>query len=200
MFCTECLYLVPKTNFHFVKDNPVSKIFWGRANIENATAYYFFIKEGILQKLIHKLKYKGIKEIGFELGKQFGSELIEAEEYKNIDIVIPVPLHVKREKHRGYNQSEWIAKGLVEFLDAKLEINNLVRSIETETQTRKSRFERWENVENIFTINSPEKFENKHVLLVDDVITTGSTLEACANSLLKLENTKVSIAALGYTS
>jgi len=182
-----------------VKDNPVSKVFWGRVNIENATASYLFIKEGILQKLIHQLKYKGAKEIGFELGRHFGSELIDSESYKNIDLIIPVPLHVKREKKRGYNQSEWIARGMVEFLEAKLELNNLVRAIETETQTKKTRFERWENVESIFNVNYPEKLENKHVLLVDDVITTGSTLEACANALLKIKGVKVSIATLGYT-
>ncbi len=198
--CSECLYLLPKTNFHHVKENPVSQIFWGRSKIETATANYFFIKEGILQKLIHHLKYKGIKEIGYVLGKQMGADLAKVNAFNEIDFVVPVPLHPKRERDRGYNQSEWIAKGIAEMLKTTISINNLFRSVETSTQTKKNRFERWENVENIFSIRNISEFENSHVLLVDDVITTGSTLEACANTLLEIKNIKVSIGALGFTS
>lgn len=199
LICTECLYLIPKTNFQHINENPVSKVFWGRTKLENACAFYFFVKGGILQKLLHKLKYKGMKEIGFELGKQMGAVLKQTEAYQTVDMIVPVPLHKNRQKKRGYNQSEWIGKGLSVFLDANTDIDNLVRIVETETQTKKSRFERWENVENIFSVNRPGAFKNKHILLVDDVITTGATLEACANTLLKIDNVKVSVAALGYT-
>ncbi|NOZ47929.1 MAG: ComF family protein [Chlorobi bacterium] len=198
--CTECLYLLPKTNFHLIDNNPVSQVFWGRVNIEYASSCYFFNKGGLLQKLIHKLKYKGMKEIGYELGKQFGTELSNVEWAKNIDIVIPVPIHPKRKKQRGYNQSDWIAKGIVEILPAHVDYHNLYRAVETQTQTKKTRFERWENVENIFKIKSPQLFEGKHILIVDDILTTGATLEACANELLKLKNIKVSIATLGFTA
>lgn len=198
--CTECLYLLSKTNFHQLKDNPVSKIFWGRTKIENATANYFFIKGGILQKLIHQLKYKGVKEIGYVLGKQLGVELAASDLYNSIDFVVPVPLHQKRQTERGYNQSEFIANGIAEMLNSNTSYDNLIRKIQTSTQTKKTRFERWENVENIFTVKNSLEFENSHILLVDDVITTGSTLESCTNALLKINNVKVSIAALGFTS
>jgi ComF family protein len=128
-----------------------------------------------------------------------GTELYESEFYQNIDCIIPVPLHKNREANRGYNQSEWIAKGLGVILNAEVETRNLIRTVATETQTRKTRFERWENVERIFKVQQPERLENKHVLLIDDIITTGSTLEACASILLQIEGVRVSVAALGYT-
>jgi len=194
--CTHCLYHIPKTNYHFEKDNPISKLFWGRVNIENATAFYFFQKGSKFQKLIHYLKYKGHKEIGYELGKIFGFELVASSLFNMIDLIIPVPLHPRKEKKRGFNQSEVIAKGISESMRKPVMVNLLYRTVEAETQTRKSRFERWKNVEEIFQVGNYGAIKNKHILLVDDVVTTGSTLESCAIELLKAENTKVSVATI----
>jgi ComF family protein len=196
IICTTCLYNLPKTKYWLEKDNPISKIFWGRVQIENACSYYFFSKGSIFRDLIHKLKYNGAKEIGSCMGKYFGYVLADSPLYSDIDIIIPVPLHPKKEKKRGYNQSDWIAMGLSEGMKKEWNGKLLFRKVATETQTKKSKFERWQNVENIFNIKNPKKLIGKHILLVDDVITTGSTIEACANSILSIENTKVSIVAL----
>lgn len=196
IICLKCRYEIPKTNYLHIKDNEVEHIFWGRVFVQHASSFYYFVKESRYQKLIHKLKYHGKKEIGYELGKIFGADLIKSDFYKNIDIVVPVPLHPKREKKRGYNQAEWIAMGIAESMKIKIDSRNLYRAIETETQTKKNRFDRFKNVDNVFQIKNPNIFKNKHLLLVDDVVTTGSTFEACANELLKVENVKVSIVAL----
>lgn len=195
LICTSCLYNLPKTNFHKEIDNPVSELFWGRAKIEYATAYYFFNKGGQYQDMMHKFKYHGVKEIGYVLGRSFGAQ-IKNSFFKNIDVVIPVPLHQSKLKKRGFNQSELIAEGLSESLQKKLDAKNLIRTIATTTQTRKSRFDRWKNVEKIFKVKNPGQITGKHILLVDDVVTTGSTLEACANVILEIPETKVSIATL----
>jgi len=142
------------------------------------------------------MKYRGQKEMGYELGKIFGGELMSSSAYREIDLVVPVPLHVRKQRKRGYNQSEWIARGIAERMGKPLDTKSLYRAIESETQTRKTRYERWKNVENIFKLKSADNLKDKHILLVDDVVTTGSTLEACARVLLTIENTKVSIATL----
>lgn len=193
--CTSCLYNLPKTKFHLDKNNPVAELFWGRTKIENASAFYYYVKGSKYQKMIHKFKYHGIKEIGFVLGKALGNE-IKNSDFSDIDIIIPVPLHPKKLRKRGYNQSDWIAMGLGETMNKIVDCKNLYRNIHTSTQTNKSRFERWKNVENIFKLRQKNQLINKHILLVDDVITTGSTLEACANAILEVENTKVSVATL----
>ncbi len=195
LICTKCLYDLPKTNYHKEIDNPVSRLFWGRTKIEFATAYFSFSKGSNYQYMMHKFKYHGKKEIGFVLGKSFGNQLRNSV-FEDVDIVIPVPLHKFKLKKRGYNQSDWIGKGLAEALKIPLDTKSFIRSVVTESQTRKSRFDRWKNVENIFKVTNEENLKGKHILLVDDVVTTGSTLEACTNSLLELENTKVSIATL----
>ncbi len=193
--CTKCLYNLPKTKFHLDKDNPVAQLFWGRVKIENASAFYYYTKGSKYQKMIHKFKYHGLKEIGFVLGKALGNE-IKNSDFSDIDIIIPVPLHPKKLRKRGYNQSDWIAMGLGETMNKIVDCKNLYRNIHTSTQTNKSRFERWKNVENIFKLKEKNQLINKHILLVDDVVTTGSTLEACANAILEVPNTKVSIASL----
>ncbi len=196
VICTICLYHIPKTKFHLDKDNPVAKLFWGRAYIENATAWFLFHKGSGFQKLLHKLKYKSRTDIGLTLGSYFGAELKNAILYSNIDVVIPVPLHPKRQKKRGYNQSELIARGIAEQMGIPVDITSLYRSKATETQTKKSKDERWKNVENIFKIKDENILKGKHILLVDDVVTTGATLESCAHALLTVEGVKVSIACL----
>lgn len=195
LFCTECIYNLPRTNFHTINNNPVSKLFWGIVKIEYATAYFYYGKGSKYQKLIHNLKYKGQKEIGFELGKLHASE-INKSNFNKIDVIVPVPLHPLRRRKRGYNQSELIANGMQEILDKPVDNKTLIRKVYTETQTKKNAEERRKNVESVFEITNHKTFENKHILLIDDVVTTGSTLIACATEILKIPGTKVSISTL----
>ena len=194
--CTLCCYHLPKTNFHLLKDNSVSKLFWGRVKIESAASYYFFQKESKTQKLIHQLKYQKQKEIGIYLGKQYGYELMKSEFFNTIEVIVPVPLHQKKLKKRGYNQSELFAKGLSQSMQVEINTDALFRAINTESQTKKTKDNRWENVKDIFQIKNAEHLQNKHILLVDDVVTTGATIEACASMLLTIEGAKVSIATI----
>jgi ComF family protein len=195
LLCTKCQYNIPRTNFHTNPENPVAQLFWGRAKIEHASAYFYFNKGTNYQEMMHHFKYHGKKEIGYVLGKDFGLQLKDST-FNEIDIIVPVPLHPKKLKKRGYNQSDLIANGLAFSLEKTVDTKNLYRTVATSTQTRKSRFARWQNVENIFSIKDPTLFEGKHILLVDDVVTTGSTFEACANTILEIKGTKVSIVAL----
>jgi len=191
---------LPVTNFHNDYYNPVSKVFWGRINIEYATALYYYKKGNSIQKLIHQLKYHGQKDIGIFLGNILGSELKEINEYKNIDAIVPIPLHRKKLKKRGFNQAEIFAKGLSESMDKELDLDSVYRAKASSTQTRKSRYNRWENVSDIFKIRSNHSLSGKHILLVDDVITTGSTMEACLQTMKQAENIKLSVAAIAYAS
>lgn len=194
LFCTTCRYELPRTNFHNDAENDVAKTFWGRLPIVNASAHFYFHKGGRVQELLHKLKYKGQQEIGIELGRMIGRDLVSSQ-FNEIDIVVPVPLHKKKLRKRGYNQSECIARGISETLGKPLDNKTLCRVIANPTQTRKHRYERWANVDGIFALSNPQNIVNKHVLLVDDVLTTGATLEACASALFQAENVKVSIIA-----
>ncbi len=194
--CLSCRYNIPKTNYHLDIDNAVEKRFWGKFSFFRGTAFFFFQKGSSFQKVLHALKYKGEKELGMVLGKYAGLDLMESPDFASVDIIVPVPLHPKKLKKRGYNQSEWIGKGLSEVMEKPLEVNNLVRIKENVSQTRKSVYDRYVNTDGIFDINDRKMFEGKHVLLVDDVLTTGSTLEACAQALLNTKNIKISIFAL----
>ena len=196
MICTSCLYNLPRTNFHRTKENTVQQIFWGRVQIEEASSYFFFQKKSVFQNIIHQLKYHGNREVGRIMGQLYAKELKEAHYFSDVDYVVPVPLHPKRLHERGYNQSEYFARGLAEILKLPLISDNLLRKIYTQTQTQKNKENRWENVKNAFTLKNTEQFANKHILLVDDVLTTGATLEACAAAILLADNAKVSIATI----
>lgn len=196
--CIDCWHDLPVNNFHFNAGNKVAQLFWGRVKIENATAFFAYNKGSNYQHLIHFIKYKGLKELGFETGRRFGTALSESPGFNSVDVIVPVPLHPKKQKIRGYNQCEWIANGISDTLGKPVSVNNLRRNLNTSTQTRKTRYERWENVENIFEVARPSEFAGKHILLIDDVVTTGSTLESCAFQLLHIENVKVSIATLAF--
>ncbi len=198
LICTSCRFNLPYTNFHLQPDNIVAQQFWGKIKLEGAYALFYFTKGGKIQNVLHQFKYKGVKQIGNLLGNIAGEQLIKSKVFNSVDLIIPVPLHKKRMWERGYNQSACFAEGLSEKLNAVVENNNLVRVTATETQTHKSRFARFENMQEVFTVKSPEKLVNKHVLLVDDVITTGSTLEACSVQLLKIPGLKLSIATIAY--
>jgi ComF family protein len=195
MLCTSCLYHLPKTNFHNDSTNEVAQTFWGRAKVENAASFLYFQKKGIVQHLMHRFKYKGEKEIGIYMGKMYGFEL-QNTPYTEVDILIPVPLHNRKYKERGFNQSELIAQGIAEALQKPIDSKSLRRKIANPTQTRKHRYERWLNVNEVFEVKNPEVLSGKHILLIDDVVTTGATLESCANVLLECENVKVSIVTL----
>ena len=198
LICTECYVVIPRTGYHTVKDNPVAQLFWGRCLIEKAAAFSFYNKGSRIRNLIHNLKYKGIKEIGFELGKIYGLSLKSSGFTDDIDLIIPVPLHPSKKRIRGFNQSELISAGISEVTGIEVDATSLSRTTASETQTRRSRYERWTNVEGIFRISDPDVLRGKHVLLVDDVITTGSTIESCANELLRVEGLKVSAVALAF--
>ncbi len=196
ILCLHCLADLPRTNYHLFPENPVFQIFIGRVNITLASSFCRFDKGGRLQHLLHQLKYKGNCEVGIKMGILFGYDLIQSSFYQDIDAIIPVPLHPKKEKKRGYNQSAEICKGLSESMNRPVISGNLVREFHTSSQTRKGRFERWENVSGIFNVKNEASLTGKHLLLVDDVVTTGATLEACCEPLLKIPGVRVSIATL----
>jgi ComF family protein len=198
LICLECLFHLPKTNFQNDLSNAVSKLFWGRAKVEMATAFLFFTKAGKVQHLIHQLKYSKKPEIGVFLGKLFGKDLRKSPNFQKIDVIIPVPLHPKKTKFRGYNQSEKIAVGLSQTMDISVDTTSFVRRTETETQTRKNRFSRWENVKEVFAVDDENALKNKHILLVDDVITTGATIEGCIRKLTAIEGVRVSVVSLAF--
>jgi len=195
LICTRCRYQLPRTGYHRWRNNPVEVLFWGRVPIIYGTAGFFFQKKGYFQHMVHAMKYRGMKELGKELGKVMGIDMAGSV-FSEVDLLVPVPLHPEKLLKRGYNQSEWIAFGLGEALRKPVGKNILVRVIASETQTRKSRFDRWKNVENIFRIMRPDAIQGKHILLVDDVVTTGATLESCAHEILNVPGTKVSVATL----
>ncbi len=198
LICIDCRYNLPFTNFHLQTDNIVARQFWGKIKLESAYALYYFNKGGKIQNLMHQFKYRGVRQIGNLLGNIAGGQLNKNDIFNSVDVIIPVPLHKNRMRQRGYNQSACFAEGLASKLNAAVEIDNLVRGTATETQTHKSRFARFENMQDVFIVKDPERLINKHVLLVDDIVTTGSTLEACGIQLLKIEGLKLSVATIAY--
>lgn len=198
VICTYCRFRLPKTNFHLLRDNPVQKAFWGRADTESATSFLYFSKGGMVQQLLHHLKYRNRKDVGIYLGRLFAIELQQSVLFENIDTIIPVPLHPKKQKKRGYNQSEQIALGMNQILKVDLLPDALVRTRFTETQTKKSRYERWLNVGEMFAVKNKYALRNKNILLIDDVITTGATLEACVHGLQRENQLKVYIGSIAY--
>jgi ComF family protein len=197
LICTGCYVSIPRTNYHLQEENPVAQLFWGRCQVEKAAAFSYYSRGSRIRNLIHKLKYKGIKEIGYELGRIYAVSLKSSGFTEDVDIIIPVPLHPSKRRSRGFNQSECISSGISEVTDLPVDTLSLVRKVFSDTQTRKSRYERWTNVESIFQVTDPDAIKGKHILLVDDVITTGSTIESCVNELLKAEGVRVSVAAIG---
>ncbi len=182
--CNHCEYKLPKTNYHLWDDNPLAKLFWGRLPVYGVASYYFYQKGGAIQNLLHNLKYYDGKTIGNTIGNWFGKELSAAEAYQNIDVIVPVPLHPKKQRMRGFNQSEVFGEGLSQAMNIPLEPHALKRTIFTQSQTKKDKNERWNNVANVFEVQKLHTINHKSILLIDDVMTTGATLEASARSIL----------------
>lgn len=196
VLCTECLLSVARTDFHNKRDNTLEQAFWGRCVVERAAAYSVYNRGSRIRKLIHALKYKGRTEIGQMLGELYGNILTESGFMNGIDMIVPVPLHPARQRQRGYNQSDFIATGLSGPSGVPVKKNIIMRTDQTGSQTKHGRYERWENVKNLFLVPDPELITGKHILVVDDVITTGSTMEACINVLHEAGEVKVSLVAL----
>ncbi|MDU1890233.1 MAG: phosphoribosyltransferase family protein [Dysgonomonas sp.] len=198
--CVDCLLLIPKTNFHLHPDNRLEQFFAGRIPFERIAAYAYFVKGGSVQSIIHELKYKNNPDIGCFIGQLCGNSVKDSDFISDIDLLVPVPLHPKRQKQRGYNQSLEICKGISGITQIPIDDKTLIREVNNLSQTKNSRFDRWQNVTDIFAMTDYESFRDKHILLVDDVITTGSTLESCVKEILKFTKCRISIFAVGTAS
>ncbi len=194
--CLKCISTLPHTLYAQYAGNPVEKIFWGRLPLTAAHSEFYFAKESLIQHLIHQLKYKGNTSIGEYMGEIMGRSLLNSGRFNNIDMLIPLPLYPEKERLRGYNQSTVICKGIASVMNVPVMSDNVIRRRYTETQTKKHRTERWENVEGSFIVKDPVRIEGGNILLVDDVITTGASLEACGSAILNTQNTRLSIATL----
>lgn len=197
--CLRCLSELPGTNFFTQPGNPVEKKFYGRLPIRNGGSGYFFTKDSLLETLIYALKYKGNKDIGFYLGQLLAKFLSDNTQFSEVDVLVPLPLNAIREKKRGYNQSTALCNGITSVWGKPVLERTLIRKVNTETQTHRGRVTRWENMEGVFTVANASAIANKHILLIDDVITTGASLEACGSEILKVPGTTLSIATLAYT-
>ena len=194
--CTKCRHELPVTNFHFQHKEAVKKVLYGRAKIEHATALLRFEKKGIVQELLHKLKYKGYEEIGKFLGAWLGHELKSTQDYDNVDMVIAVPLNRRKRRKRGYNQVEAFSKEIAKELKIPYDNSVLKKNLPSETQVFKKRASRWDTSIQAFNLSDVQAISGKHILLCDDIITTGATIEACVNELQKAPNVKISIATM----
>lgn len=198
--CTNCRHDLSFFENNNFKNNHLQKVFLGKVPFTYAGAFFMFQKHGKVKKLIHKLKYKGQQEIGTHIGKWWGNQLKETQIFNGIDYIIPVPLHKKKQRKRGYNQLTTFGKAVGNELRVPLVEDILIRKSATKTQTYKNRFERFLNTSTIFELTNLDVFKNKHVLLIDDVITTGATIESCSKELLKTDHIKISILAIAFTS
>ena len=199
VLCTDCLHSLPILQNYLEPDNETDKIFYGRIPIENATSLLLFEKKGITQKLIHNLKYKGDQEIGSFLGKWLGEELKTKKRYAEITAVIPVPLHKNKLKKRGYNQVEKFGREIAAALEVPYMDQVLLKKSASGTQTVKKRLARWGSIGETFVVEEPNSLLGAHILLVDDLVTTGATLEACSEKLLQIPGIKISIATMAVT-
>jgi len=198
--CLECINELPHTNFALHSNNPLEKFFWGRMPVTSGMSEFYFSKASAIQNCIHEFKYKGNIKLGLYLGRMMGKSILNSNRFSNIDLLIPLPLFTRKEFKRGFNQSSILCNGINEITNIPVMVNNVIRIKATETQTKKGRIERWENVEKSFSVADAETLKGKHVLLVDDVITTGATIEACGSQILKVEDTKLSIASLAFAT
>jgi ComF family protein len=198
--CLKCLSDLPKTNYQYFYNNPVEKIFWGRLDIKHAASQFYFTKESLMQHIMHQIKYRSNKTLGVFMGRSMGTAIVETNRFNNIEALVPLPLFPSKEKKRGYNQAALLCEGMSEIMKIPVYKNVVKRSVHTETQTHKNRVERWQNMEGNFYLENPSEISGKQVLLVDDVVTTGASLEACGQELLKIPGLELSIYTLCYAS
>ncbi|MDE6216429.1 ComF family protein [Bacteroides sp.] len=194
--CLRCNMDMPRTNYHRRKDNPAECLFLGGMSPERATSLFFYRKGSDFRHVVHLLKYNGRKDLGEIMGRLMAAELSEAGFFRGVDVLIPIPLHPFRQRERGYNQSECIARGISAVTGIPVDASSVRRCKYTESQTRKSVYERWENMKGIFSLSCPERFVGKHILLVDDVLTTGATTTACADAFQGVEDVRFSVLTL----
>lgn len=201
LLCVKCYDHLNKTSYDILPDNPVEKTLWGRLKCEAAMSQYYFSKDSVLQELIHQFKYKSNKDLAIYLGKCMGETLKKSERFNNADAIIPLPLFPDKERKRGYNQAALLCEGISAVMDLPVIYNVVHRIRYTETQTHKTRMERWQNVEGVFVTKQQTGIENKNLLLVDDVITTGATIEACGNAIVEdITGAKLKVATLAYAN
>lgn len=199
LLCLRCLGRLPATNFFAQAGNPVEKTFYGRLKIEAAGAAYYFTADSLLHHLITQLKYHGNQELGIYLGELTAAQMRKSDRFIEPELIIPLPLNLRKLRKRGYNQATLIAEGMAKVLKVPVRDDLAVRKLFTETQTKKDRVSRWQNMQDVFDITRSAELEGRRVLLVDDIITTGATLEACGNALLKVEGLRLDIATVGWT-
>jgi ComF family protein len=200
LLCLQCISKLPYTGFECKENNPVENIFRGRVILKAATSQFYFSKGQLVQHLIHQLKYKGNKEAGEWMGAVMGRSLLQSSRFSNTDYLVPLPLYADKEFKRGFNQAEIICEGMSRTMGVPMLTKNLIRQRHTDTQTKKHRAERWENVEGSFAVKNPAALLGKNIILVDDVITTGATLEACTQCLLQVPGIQVSLATVATAS
>jgi ComF family protein len=200
ILCWRCLEELPFTKFEQYAENPVKHIFTGRLRLQEASSLIYFNKDSITQAIVHRIKYQGEKELGVYMGEMMGNLLAQQARYQQIDSIIPLPLNERKLRQRGFNQSALLATGIANKLGKPVQTSAVMRTHYTATQTKKNRIQRWVNVEHVFDISNQHQLENKHVLLVDDVITTGATMEAMGSVLLKIPGLKLSLCSLAYAS
>lgn len=198
LLCLHCINTLPHTNFALHANNPVEKIFWGRLPLASAMSEFYFAKGTVIQHLVHEFKYKGNKDVGMYLGAMMGSSFVSNNRISNIDALVPLPLYADKEHKRGFNQSAILCDGISEVMNIPVITGNVIRKRFTNTQTKKHRAERWENVQGSFEISNSSQLTGKHILLVDDVVTTGATLEACGREILNINDVRLSVATLAY--
>ena len=198
-FCFACFLKLPKTDYHLMPENQAFERLSGKIALEKASSYFYYSKGGVAQKLVAEIKYRGNQNLGEWMGGFLAKDMISSGFFDDIDYLLPVPLHRSKEKKRGFNQAEKIAAGIAQVTNIPVETTHVFRVKANTTQTRKGRFDRWKNARNLFSQENPELFNEKHVLIIDDVLTTGSTLEAVAQSLLQSQGVKISILTLAIT-
>lgn len=197
--CIQCRNELSKTSLLSTKENPVEKLLWGRTMFTQATSYLKFEQNGKIQHLLHSLKYKGIKAIGHTLGELSALEISKTGFFDSIDVIVPVPIHKKKKRKRGYNQSLCIAEGIASVTGIPIDSKSLVKNYNTKSQTKKTRYQRFENVNHSFGLRDNQQLAHKHILLVDDVITTGATIEACSSQLKALKEVQLSLLTIACT-